>query len=145
MWNQWFSDVFRGYRKGKLAWNGLIRIVLSKKANKEKLPKCTYSGSSILEGFPASIYLLKVNKRNIRTRCDICSKLTIKTSEQFQWDAFIVNFEDISHLVLVCPLLTLSYWVILGYCCRRLSELSWTFLWVLENVWKWKSSKSRQR
>ena len=28
------------------------------------------------------IYLLKVNNRNTRTRCEICSKLTIKTLEQ---------------------------------------------------------------
>ena len=28
---------------------------------------------------PAGIYLLKVNNRNTRTRCEICSKLTIKT------------------------------------------------------------------
>ena len=38
----------------------------------------------------------KVNKRNTRTRCEICSKLTIKTSEH------------ISHLVLVFLLLTLN-------------------------------------
>ena len=31
---------------------------------------------------PASIYLLKVNNRNIRTRYEICSKLTIKTPER---------------------------------------------------------------
>ena len=31
-------------------------------------------------GFPAGIYLLKVNKRNARKRYEICSKLTIKTS-----------------------------------------------------------------
>ena len=30
------------------------------------------------EGTPAGIYLPKVNKRNTRTRCEICSKLTIK-------------------------------------------------------------------
>ena len=30
---------------------------------------------------PASIYLLKVNNRNTRTRGEICSKLTIKTPE----------------------------------------------------------------
>ena len=29
-------------------------------------------------------YLLKVNNRNNRTSCDICSKLTIKTSERRQ-------------------------------------------------------------
>ena len=31
---------------------------------------------------PARIYLLKVNNRNTRTRCEICSKLTIKTPER---------------------------------------------------------------
>ena len=28
---------------------------------------------------PADIYMFKVNNRNIRARCEICSKLTIKT------------------------------------------------------------------
>ena len=31
---------------------------------------------------PANIYLFKVNNRNTRNRCEICSKLTIKTPEQ---------------------------------------------------------------
>ena len=30
---------------------------------------------------PANIYLLKVNKRNTRKRCEICSKFTTKTPE----------------------------------------------------------------
>ena len=34
---------------------------------------------------PAGNYLLKFNNRNSRTRCEICSKLTIKTVEQRQW------------------------------------------------------------
>ena len=41
--------------------------------------------------------------------CGICSKLTIKTPKQLQWcrcGFFIVNFEQISHIVLVFPLLT---------------------------------------
>ena len=40
-----------------------------------------------------------------------CSKLTIKTPERRYWrrsGVFIVNFEHISHLVLVFLLLTLS-------------------------------------
>ena len=37
------------------------------------------------EMFPAGIYLLKVNNRNTRTRCEICSKLTIKIPERRQW------------------------------------------------------------
>ena len=83
---------------------------------------------------PAGIYLLKVNNRNTRTRCEICSKLTIKTPERrhfisprntrkpkgflefsriIKWEwrrsgVFIVNFEHISHLVLVFLLLTLN-------------------------------------
>ena len=32
--------------------------------------------------FPAGIYLFKVNNKNTRTRCEICSKLTIKTPER---------------------------------------------------------------
>ena len=60
---------------------------------------------------PAGIYLFKVNNRNTRTRCEICSKLTINTPERRQWrhsGVFIVNFEHISHLALVFLLLTLS-------------------------------------
>ena len=30
--------------------------------------------------FPAGIYLLKINNRNSKTRCEICFKLTIKTT-----------------------------------------------------------------
>ena len=29
--------------------------------------------------YPVGIYLLKINNRNTRSRCEICSKLTIKT------------------------------------------------------------------
>ena len=31
---------------------------------------------------PAGNYMFKVNNRNIRARCEICSKLTIKTPER---------------------------------------------------------------
>ena len=60
---------------------------------------------------PDIIYLLKVNDKNTTTRCEISSKLTIKRPERLQWrrsDVFIVNFEHISHLVLVFLLLTLN-------------------------------------
>ena len=53
---------------------------------------------------PAGIYLHKVNNRNTRTRCEICLKLTIK----IPGGIFIVNFEHISHVVLMFLLLTLS-------------------------------------
>ena len=59
---------------------------------------------------PAGNYMFKVNNRNTRTRCEICSELTIKIPERRQWRSgiFIFNFEHISHLVLVFLLLTLS-------------------------------------
>ena len=44
-------------------------------------------------------------------RCEICSKLIIKTPKRRHWrrsDVFIVNFENISHLLLVLLLLTLG-------------------------------------
>ena len=57
---------------------------------------------------PASIYLLKVSNRNIRTRCEICSKLPVKPLESFWclycwlWkyvtpcsSIFIINFEHV--------------------------------------------------
>ena len=61
--------------------------------------------------YPAGNYTFKVNNKNTRTRCEICSKLTIKTPEQRQWrrsGVFEVNLEHISHLVLVFLLLTLK-------------------------------------
>ena len=56
--------------------------------------------------------MLKVNNRSTKARCGICSKLTIKTPERRQWHlsgVFIVNFEHISHLVLVREFLFLTY------------------------------------
>ena len=61
--------------------------------------------------YPAGNYMFKTNYRSTGTRYEICSKLTIKTSERRHWrcaGVFIVNFERISHLVLVFSLLTLS-------------------------------------
>ena len=54
---------------------------------------------------PAGAYLLRVNNWGTRTRCEICSKLTIKTR------VFIVNFEHISHLALGFLLLALGMWL----------------------------------
>ena len=36
------------------------------------------------KAYPANIYLFKVNDRNVRKRCEICSKLIIKTPEGCQ-------------------------------------------------------------
>ena len=44
---------------------------------------------------PACNYMLKVDNRNTKTRCEICSKLTLNAQERRQWHrsgVFIVNF-----------------------------------------------------
>ena len=38
---------------------------------------------------PTGIYLFKVNNRNTRTMCEICSWLTIKTPERRQWRVLV--------------------------------------------------------
>ena len=66
---------------------------------------CQYSTYS------AGIYLLKVNNRNTRTRCEICLKLTINVPELRHWrhsGIIIVNFEHISHLAVVFLSLNLN-------------------------------------
>ena len=48
--------------------------------------------------------MFKVNNKDTRTKCKICSKLTIETPEQHHCrrsGVLIVNFEHFSHLVLV--------------------------------------------
>ena len=49
-----------------------------------------FTDESALNHFPAGIYRLRVNNRNTRTRCEICTKLTIKVS------VIIVNFKHIT-------------------------------------------------
>ena len=69
---------------------------------------------SIFASYPAGNYMFKVNNRNTRARCEICSELTIKIPERRHWrrsGIFIVDFEHILHLVLRFPLLTLSRWI----------------------------------
>ena len=48
---------------------------------------------------PGNMWLFKVRNRNTRKRCEIYSKLTIKTPERRQWrrsGTFIVDFFIIS-------------------------------------------------
>ena len=69
--------------------------------------------------FPASKYVLKVNKINTRKRCEICSKLTIKKLEgrrRCLSGMFIVNFEHVSLLFPLFLLLTLNRQILAGLC-----------------------------
>ena len=94
--------------------------------------------------YQADIYLLKVNNKNTRARCEICLKLTINTPEWqvnnkdtrtkperrywLQFDLFIANFEHISHLVLVFLFLTLSMQIPAGQTLFSNMQLAQTIL-----------------
>ena len=74
--------------------------------NTKYISKC-----ALIRPVPADIHLFKVNDQSDRAMGKICSKLTIKTPKRRQWrrsGVFIVNFEQISHIVLGFPLLTLN-------------------------------------
>ena len=75
----------------------------------DKLSSVEFYDGFIQYNNSANNYLFKISKRNRRKIFEICSKLTIKTSEQCHWrrsGVFIVNFEHISHLFLVFLMLT---------------------------------------
>ena len=83
-----------------------VYLKLAEAQNQLRLAELNVKGEvknvNILEQVPGGIYQLKVNNRNTRARCEICSKLTIKTLERRHWrrsGIFIVNFEHISHLL----------------------------------------------
>ena len=85
------KNVFFGLKKGI---SGLEHWIAPKHAAQWNLENSFYFTSN-----PAGNYLFKVNNRNTRTSCEIrsCSS-----------GIFIVNFEHISHHVLVFLLLTLN-------------------------------------
>ena len=63
-----------------------------------------------IETIPTGNYMLKVNNRNTRTRCEICSELIIRYQNNawHRCDVFIVNFKHILRLVVMLLLLTLN-------------------------------------
>ena len=72
-----------------------------------------------------AVFLLKANNRNTRTRCEICSKLAINAPERRQWrrcGILIVNFDNISHHVLLFLSLTLK------------SYAGWYIGWMRKNI-----------
>ena len=71
-------------------------------------------GANYFPIIPVGIYLLKAKNRNTRTRCKVCSKLTIKILVSF-WCLYYINFEQISHPVLVFLLLTLNKYLQAGF------------------------------
>ena len=66
---------------------------------------------SFLTATQTGNYMFKVNNRNTRASCKICSRLTKKTPKQHQWhcsSVFIVDLKHFSHFVLVFLLLTVN-------------------------------------
>ena len=61
--------------------------------------------------YPAGNYMFKVNNRNTRTRCEVCSKLTIKTLERRQALLLTLNTLHILFLCFCCSLWTCNYWL----------------------------------
>ena len=73
---------------------------------KNHLINCTWYVQVIIYDrfYPAVNYMFKVISTDTGTRCEMCSKLTIKTWEKLKWGrscVFIVNSKHISHFVLV--------------------------------------------
>ena len=80
---------------GTLTLSNTMLPTLARLFNNVKKNLFTCCFSVLFKVNPVGIYLFKVNNRNTRTRCEICSRLTIKTSERCHWHSsgvFIVNF-----------------------------------------------------
>ena len=65
----------------------LLKIVIQSVCRQEPkliVPELVniYFDSSDKNEHPANVYLFKVNNKNTRKMCEICSKLTIKTAER---------------------------------------------------------------
>ena len=93
---------------GKILTSWLIFAIFAQKYKKNDFLRpgqfqFLYLHSQRQYYYATGIYQSKVNNRNTRTRCEICSKLTIKTPERRHCrrsSVFIVNLEHIAHLVL---------------------------------------------
>ena len=74
-----FGEFRINFHKSFTKEHVLMADTISKRQYKTLKIKGFIAG--IHELFPASICLFKIISRNTRKRCDICSKLTIKTAE----------------------------------------------------------------
>ena len=59
---------------------------------------------------PAGLYLFKINNGNTRPMCEIRSKLTVTKPKRrcYRSGVFILNFEQIPHIVMVFQFLALN-------------------------------------
>ena len=119
--NFFFSQIrlgFKSYREWK------IQIPNNKGFTQKQPPRgvlrkrCSENMQQICKRIPMPkmIYLFKVNSRNTRRRCEICSKLTIKITERRHWHRWGVvtfNFNMFSFLWWImcqmCSKLTINH------------------------------------
>ena len=102
---------------GQLNWLHLIVQIILRVIDKKLVGSSGRLKLLSLNSNQTGIYLFKVYNINLRTRCEKCSDLTIETPRRCQWrrsGVFIVNFEHISHRVLVFLLLNLNRWLHTG-------------------------------
>ena len=105
-------DLSRKILEWKSRWSLKISLIFKIASLTKELASNSKAYWYILIGITQLEFVLfKVKNRNNRTTCKICSKLITKTPEQHHWrhsGVFIVNFEQISHIILMFPLLTLN-------------------------------------
>ena len=114
--HRWFKQIIythvtEGFAKQtKISWANWVKLIDCNgiNINSPLTMQIAWCGLTTQVVDPANIYLFNVNNRNTRTRCEICSKLTIKKPERRSGGIFTVNFEDISHLFLVFLFFTLD-------------------------------------
>ena len=77
--NKRYSHFFGQYRKRPVVWEGFSEIA----------------------NYPVRYYVFKVNNRNARTRCQICSKLTIKAQLKicFKLTLNTIDSSDFSKII----------------------------------------------
>ena len=101
----------------------IVMIIKKQKQKKKRKKNKSPKENKTNQLSPANNYLFKVNNRNIRKRCEICSKLTIKTPGRCPWirfDVFIVHFEH---------MLAFSTWI----SCLSLRRVPF-FSWIQKNL-----------
>ena len=90
MWKLCFSIKFPHQ---EIRWNYIILLSFRYFANKLICHNhLDIVFTKVRNTIPTDNYMFKVNNRNTRTRCEICSKLTIKIPERRHWRLFICLF-----------------------------------------------------
>ena len=92
IWQKFANAINIMYKMGVISFVFFF-LILTFRTTKLSVFKLTLWLAFSLEH---KFYLFKVNNRNSTRRCEISSKLTIKTPERYQWR--VVLFEYISYL-----------------------------------------------